>query len=96
MAEQASLKAIVHGQVQGVYFRAFTTQQAENLGLTGYARNLPTGEVEVYAEGDKAQLEQLVECLKEGPSTALVERVVTEWGAYSGRHSDFRIIRRGG
>jgi acylphosphatase len=93
MVEQASLKAIVHGQVQGVYFRAFTTQQAENLGLTGYARNLPTGEVEVYAEGDKAQLEQLVEYLQEGPPAAKVDEVVTEWGAYIGRYSDFRVVR---
>ncbi len=93
MAEQASLKVTVYGHVQGVYFRAFATQHAQDLGLTGYARNLPSGEVEVYAEGDQEQLEQLLERLKEGPPRARVDRVMTEWGAYTGRYSDFRVVR---
>ena len=93
MAEQASLKATVYGLVQGVSFRAYTFHQALILRLTGYTRNLPSGEVEVYAEGERARLEQLVELLKEGPPLARVDRVDVEWGQYTGNYSDFRVVR---
>jgi len=93
MAEQSSLKATVYGHVQGVFFRDFITRHAQELGLTGYARNLRSGEVEVYAEGERARLEQLVERLKRGPPGARVDRVVTEYSATTGRYSDFKVIR---
>ncbi len=93
MAEQVSLKATVHGLVQGVSFRAYTLHRARNLGLTGSARNLPSGEVEVYAEGDKPKLEKLLEFLKKGPPLARVDRVETVWGDSSGKHLDFSIRR---
>ena len=58
MSELASLHAIVSGRVQGVFFRAFVSEHAEELGLTGYVRNLRDREaVEVWAEGEKVQLE---------------------------------------
>ena len=49
MVESVRLHAIVHGQVQGVYFRDSTRQTAKRLGLTGWVRNLPDGAVEVTA-----------------------------------------------
>ncbi len=93
MAEQASLKATVHGLVQGVSFRAYTQHHARNLGLTGYARNLPAGEVEVVAEGDRAKLELLLSRLKKGPSFARVDRVDVAWGESSGTYPDFSVRR---
>ncbi len=89
--ELASLKAIVHGYVQGVFFRAFVSQRASELGLSGYARNLPTGAVEVVAEGERKQLERLISHLKAGPPSARVERVVTNWSEYTGKYADFGV-----
>ena len=65
MAQQC-IKARVYGRVQGVGFRYSTQAQAQQLGLTGYARNLDDGIVEVLACGDNAQLEQLLAWLKAG------------------------------
>jgi len=91
MTELASLKAIVYGHVQGVFFRAFVSTQAKELGLTGYVHNLPGGEVEVQAEGERKQLERLIGYLKVGPPTARVSKIVTEWSDYTGNYSGFRI-----
>lgn len=92
MADLASVRVIVYGYVQGVFFRAFTSRRATELGLTGYVRNLPDGEsVEVVAEGERRQLEQLIGYLKVGPPAAKVERVVTNWSEYSGGYSGFSI-----
>ena len=67
----ASLRAVVYGRVQGVFFRAFVHRQALRLGLTGYVRNLPGGEaVEVIAEGTGDILEKLVGYLEAGPPAA--------------------------
>jgi len=92
MADLASVRAIVHGRVQGVYFRAFTVRQARELGLSGYARNLPDWRtVEVQAEGERSELERLIDHLGVGPPGARVERVETNWSEYTGSYSDFRI-----
>jgi acylphosphatase len=91
-SDLASVQATVHGHVQGVFFRAFVSQRAEELGLAGYVRNLPGGKaVEVVAEGERKQLERLLSHLKVGPPAARVERVDTNWSEYTGNHSGFRI-----
>ena len=66
---------IVHGRVQGVYFRAFSRQTAQELGLSGWVRNLPDGTVELAAEGSGEALASLFERLMEGPPAARVERI---------------------
>jgi len=92
MADLASVRAIVHGRVQGVYFRAFTSGCARELGLSGYVRNLSGWRaVEVQAEGERDKLERLIDHLKAGPPGARVERVETSWSEYSGSYSDFSI-----
>lgn len=92
MAEMARLSAKVYGRVQGVFFRYFVKNIAENLGLKGYVRNLPRGDaVEVQAEGDKQQLEKLIEQLKTGPPGAWVKRVEIDWSDYSEEFTDFGI-----
>ena len=92
MTELASVRVIVHGSVQGVFYRAFVSRQSAELGLTGYVCNLPGGEaVEVTAEGEKKQLEKLIEFLKIGPPAARVERVETNWSEYTGGYSHFGI-----
>lgn len=92
MDEPASLKATVHGQVQGVFFRAFVSHHATRMGLTGYVANIPDGRsVEVLAEGERRKLEELVQYLKTGPPEAGVEEVKTGWAKYEGRFSQFKI-----
>ncbi len=92
MTELASVHAIVYGRVQGVFFRDFVSRRATELDLTGYVRNLHDSEaVEVQAEGERGQLEKLVESLKIGPPAARVERVVTKWSQYTGSYSSFKI-----
>jgi acylphosphatase len=92
MSDLAALQVKVNGQVQGVFFRAFTQEQATKLGLTGYVRNLPAEEaVEVWAEGDRAKLEMLIGYLKLGPPRARVTKVITNWSEYTGSYSGFGI-----
>ncbi len=92
MADLASVQVIVYGYVQGVFFRAFASRRATELGLTGYVRNLPGREaVEVNAEGERKQLEELIGYLKVGPPAARVEKVVTNWSEYTGSYSRFSI-----
>ena len=86
------LSARVHGRVQGVFFRYFVSDLAKEAGLVGYVRNLPSGDaVEVQAEGDKQELEKLVEKLKKGPPGARVDRVEISWSECSGQFSSFGI-----
>ena len=91
-SELASLHAMVHGLVQGVFFRAFTQRHAAALGLTGYVRNLPGGRaVEVHAEGRRGRLEELLQYLHQGPVGAKIEKVQVSWGDYSGDFSGFGV-----
>ncbi|MDO8491491.1 MAG: acylphosphatase [Dehalococcoidia bacterium] len=90
----ACMDAIVHGRVQGVFFRFFVQGRASALGLTGYARNLPDGNsVEVVAEGTRARLEELLKSLRNGPPEARVDQVELVWSGYTGGFSGFEIMR---
>lgn len=92
MGDEARLSAIVHGRVQGVYFRYFVRNEARRLGLRGYVRNLASGDaVEIRAEGEKPQLDELVEELKTGPPGASVKRIETDWSEYTGQFDSFTI-----
>lgn len=73
------VRAWVRGRVQGVGFRYSTQQQARQLGLTGYARNLDDGSVEVLAWGEAPEVEALIDWLKAGgPRSAHVDKVLVE------------------
>jgi acylphosphatase len=75
----AGFKIWVHGKVQGVGFRYSTQQQASQLGVLGYARNLDDGSVEVLAWGEPEKVEALIAWLKAGgPRSARVDKVFTE------------------
>lgn len=69
------LRCHVSGRVQGVWYRASTREQAERLGLSGYARNLADGRVEVLACGDAFAVKTLQEWLWQGPPAAQVDDV---------------------
>jgi acylphosphatase len=87
----ASLFAVVHGRVQGVGYRYFVLRQATLRGLTGYARNLEDGTVEVYAEGVRARLEELCSELEHGSAPASVTRVDARYGAARGGYGGFSV-----
>lgn len=88
---QAAFHALVHGLVQGVNFRHFVLRCADELGLTGFVRNLRDGSVEVVAEGDKEELRKLLEQLEIGPRSAHVRQVEMEWTEHSGEYRGFNI-----
>ncbi len=73
-----SYLAHVHGKVQGVYFRASSQQMAIEYGVSGYARNLADGDVEVLMCGEQHNVEKMIQWLNHGPDTAEVEKVDTK------------------
>ena len=75
------IKLTVIGRVQGVWFRANTKDQANNIGVTGFVKNLSNGNVYIEAEGTKEQLQLFVIWCKKGPRLAHVHKVIVEQGA---------------
>lgn len=84
--------ALASGRVQGVGYRAFCADEAMRLEVTGYARNLPDGRVEVVAEGDEATLRQFVARLREGPAFARVSEVTFRWEEPTGTYAGFEAV----
>ncbi len=82
---------IVHGLVQGVWFRASTREEALRIGVTGWVRNLPDGSVEAVFEGEKKKVEEIVGWCHRGPSGAEVSRVDISWETYRGEFVQFDI-----
>jgi acylphosphatase len=78
MAERIARRCLVAGRVQGVFYRASTQGRARSLGVTGYARNLPDGRVEVLACGTPDSVQALCDWLWQGPPAAHVTAVVVE------------------
>jgi acylphosphatase len=68
-------RVVVHGQVQGVFFRDTTVRRAVERGVAGWVRNNPDGTVEAVFEGDPDAVEAMVRFVHEGPRGAIVERV---------------------
>lgn len=86
MAKQC-VKIRVEGRVQGVFFRKHTQQQALQLGLTGYAKNLSDGAVDVVACGDEAALSQLITYVRQGPPGSQVvssDSIVRDYQSFCG------------
>jgi acylphosphatase len=79
---------VISGRVQGVGFRYFVERAARQIGVTGWARNLDDGSVEVHANGSASQLDDLESRLRQGPSRADVrgfeakEAAVTESSSF--------------
>ncbi len=88
----ARLHVYVGGIVQGVGFRFFVLQYGETLNLHGWVRNRFNGQVEVLAEGPKAQLEALLEKLRVGPYSARVDQVDVEWLDIRGDLPPFTVL----
>ncbi|MBE3584773.1 MAG: acylphosphatase [Thermoanaerobacter sp.] len=81
----------ISGKVQGVYFRVYTRDTAQKLGLTGWVRNLRDGRVEAVFEGDEAAVEQMLGWCREGSPSSRVENVEVIDEPYRGEFKDFTI-----
>ena len=80
----------VYGQVQGVFYRAWTQEQAEDLGVRGWVRNCPDGRVEAHVEGEQAAVDEMIERMRRGPAHAKVEDLRT-WDADICDFEDFDV-----
>ncbi|MEJ5226546.1 acylphosphatase [Thermodesulfovibrio sp.] len=81
---------LISGRVQGVFYRAFTREVAESLGLKGWVRNLRDGRVEAVFEGDEDKISIAIERCKEGPPYAKVDSIEITWDEAEG-YTDFEI-----
>ena len=82
---------IISGRVQGVFFRYTMEQIASKFDVTGWAKNRFDGKVEAVLEGDKENVEKIIEWSHHGPSGAAVENVEVNWEKYTGEFKDFSI-----
>lgn len=87
-----TIRLIVEGKVQGVFYRQSTREKASVIGLNGTVKNLPDGNVEIIATGTAEQLEQLTLWCNDGPSRAVVTKVSSTPLPLQ-PFSDFIIIR---
>ena len=79
------------GDVQGVSFRYYAKQKANSLGVKGWVKNLPSGEVEAVFEGNDDEIKQMIEWCKKGPWLAKVNNVKVEFSDYRGEFEGFEI-----
>lgn len=87
------LHARVEGRVQGVGFRYFVFENAVKLEITGWVRNRWDGSVEVLAEGNQENLNQLLRIIQRGPRVNTTSKVIDNWPQASGDFPKFRIRR---
>ncbi len=89
---KARTHIFVSGKVQGVFFRSSTEEKAQEIGVTGWVRNLADGRVEAIFEGEQKKVEELVHWCKKGPQYAVVDSVEVIPENYKGEFPGF-IIR---
>lgn len=88
--KQALIK--VTGRVQGVFYRAHAEEKARQLKLTGYAKNLPDGSVEILIQGSEEEIKKFINWCQDGSPSATVDRVKVQWGEVGSPCTDFRIF----
>ena len=84
----------ISGRVQGVCFRAETQNNAIRLNVTGWVRNLADGRVEAVFEGEKQQLDAIIEFCKRGPPGAYVKKLDVTWEDCTCEFSEFKVAYR--
>ena len=80
----SSFRLVIHGQVQGVFFRDSMRTEAQRLGITGWVRNRRDGAVEAVVQGEEKSVEEIIRWAQHGPQWARVEKVdlSPEHGSY--------------
>lgn len=84
--------ALIFGFVQGVGYRHFIRSKANELGLTGWVKNLPDGSVEAVFQGDKSSIDKVIEHCKKGPFLSEVEGVEVQWESMVDNFKDFMVF----
>jgi len=84
-------EAIIHGRVQGVFFRKFVRDHALQLNIKGYAKNIGFNKVKVVAQGEKNRVQQLIQICEEGPSASNVERVDVVFDKPTDEYTNFQV-----
>ena len=82
----------VYGKVQRVGFRRYVLDLAQDLGLTGFAKNLPDGSIEIFVQGEKEQLSKFVGMVKQSPLPAKVVEVKEDKSVLNPEISGFRLV----
>ncbi|HKC15019.1 MAG TPA: acylphosphatase [Patescibacteria group bacterium] len=92
-------KIWISGFVQGVGFRQFVKREARKLELTGYAKNLPDGRVEVLVQSSansdqeaKENIEKLIKYSQKGPFLSKVENITVDWIDSTPKFDDFEVV----
>lgn len=88
--KQALIK--VTGRVQGVFYRAHAEEKANKLGLTGHARNMSDGSVEILIQGSEEKIKEFINWCQDGSPSATVDMVKVEWGEATNQFENFRIF----
>jgi len=81
----------VSGRVQGVFFRSETRYEAKRRNVAGWVRNTSDGRVEAVFEGEKEDVEKVVDFCRRGPSGARVMKIDIRWEDYIGAFKDFKV-----
>ena len=81
----------VYGKVQGVCYRYYTVEKATALQVTGFIRNRLDGSVEIIAEGDEAQIRDLIHWANQGSPASNVSEVKVNWEEYEGTFKNFTV-----
>ncbi len=89
--EYLRAKVVIHGIVQGVFFRASTRDEAIRIGVGGWVRNLSDGTVQALFEGEKKKVEEILGWCHKGPPGARVDKVDISWEPYKGEYQLFDI-----
>ncbi len=85
------VRIIVHGKVQGVFYRARTIETAIDLKVNGWVMNRVDGKVEVVAEGERVKLENLVNWCRKGPKHAHITELEIFWEPFLDEFKDFKV-----
>ncbi len=89
-ASRITLRLVIHGRVQGVFFRDSMRREAQNLSVAGWVRNRSNGTVEATVHGEPAAVDAIVRWARHGPQRAQVERVEIE--PDDGSYASFEVI----
>ena len=82
----------ISGFVQGISFRYYTKEQAEDLDVNGWVKNLPDGGVEAVFEGEESAVNQVIEFCRHGPAGADVTEVKVQKEKFIAEFQDFRVV----
>ena len=87
------VQIFISGKVQGVFFRIETYHKAIEENVTGWIRNRSDGKVEAIFEGNKENVQRMIDFCKKGPQGAMVNKIEIKWEKYNGTFPDFKIRR---